>query len=261
MSVRFCGKCGAGWGPDFNFCAKDGTPLNAAPVAQLGVDTPVVAAPAVEPEPKLQRKPRGAWSFSDKDEAAPAPAKKAPSTRTERAVAASPKAAPARPARAPAEVPVKVPAAQPPVVEAPRHAAAFDVPDLDFGDRAPARAASPAPRIEGPATRGRARPQKEHAVVPDVARAMREIAPEPIEAETVDGLRGEANVESIFTAKKRRDAAAFSETAWFKRPLESAEIDPLSGRVSHTESTYRPDPKVTPTQRRKFSLRRVGEAV
>lgn len=36
MSVRFCGKCGAGWGADFNFCAKDGTPLNVAPIAQLG---------------------------------------------------------------------------------------------------------------------------------------------------------------------------------------------------------------------------------
>jgi hypothetical protein len=229
MSVRFCGKCGAGWGPDFNFCAKDGTALNVAPIAQLGV------SPAShEEEPvskptsrKLARKP------------GIAAAAEAPPTQIE---PGNGKVA-GKLSRAPAEAPV-------------RHAADFDMPDLDLSFDV-----TPAPRIEGPATRGRRRPAKEHAATSEISRAIKEIAAEPVEHETVEALRGEANVESIFTAKKRRDAAAFSETAWFRRPIEATAVDPVSGKVSHNESTYRPDPTVTHTQRRKFSLRRSGEAV
>lgn len=242
MSVRFCGKCGAGWGPDFNFCAKDGTPLNAAPIAQLGAsaevheDEPPVAKPTTGR--KLVRKPGGA-TVSAKDSSPTqidAP-RRAPEPE---AVSRSPFS---RSSRAPAEVPV-------------HPAPDYDMPDLDFSFEA-----EPAPRIEGPATRGRRRPAKEHAAAPEVTRAIKEIAAEPVEQQQVEALRGEANVESIFTAKKRRDAAAFSETAWFRRPIESAEVDPVSGRVTHTENTYRPDPKVTLTQRKKFSLRKTGEAV
>lgn len=244
MSVRFCGKCGAGWGADFNFCAKDGTPLNVAPVAHLGqVEAsvePVHEEPPVSKPTTGRKLVRKALPGRD---AAPTQVemKKAPE-------AESPRSPWGKVARAPAEAPAPGP---------------IDMPDLDFGfDH---HHVEPAPRIEGPATRGRRRPAKEAAVAPvaapEVSRAIKEIAAEPVAEEQVESLRGEGNVESIFTAKKRRDAAAFSDTAWFRRPLETAEIDPVSGRVAHTESTYRPDPKVTMTQRRKFSLRRVGESV
>lgn len=241
MSVRFCGKCGAGWGPDFNFCAKDGTPLNVAPIAHLGQME--ASAEPMQDEPPASKPTTGRKLVRK-----PAPGRDVAPTQVEmkRAPEAeSPRSPWGKAARAPAEAPA---------------ADAYDMPDLDFGLDTHQHV-EPAPRIEGPATRGRRRPAKEPAAAPEVSRAIKEIAAEPVAEAQVEGLRSEASVESIFTAKKRRDAAAFSDTAWFRRPLESAEIDPVSGRVAHTESTYRPDPKVTMTQRRKFSLRRVGESV
>lgn len=236
MSVRFCGKCGAGWGPDFNFCAKDGTPLNVAPVAHMGQME--VSAEPMQDEPPASKPTTGRKLVRK-----PAPSRDVAPTQVEMKRAPESARSPfGKAARAPAEA-----------------ASSYEMPDLDFGFDTHQHVES-APRIEGPATRGRRRPAKEHAAAPEVSRAIKEIAAEPVAEAQAEGLRSEASVESIFTAKKRRDAAAFSDTAWFRRPLESAEIDPVSGRVAHTESTYRPDPKVTLTQRKKFSLRRVGES-
>jgi len=326
MSVRYCGKCGSGWGAEFNFCAKDGTNLNVEAVAQLPVAAPAPvlavaakaapvakkAAPvAAEAAPmaaealpasasgqrKLSRKPRGTWAFGlgQQAEQRAAQASSDGPAFERKLVAESVAGAPQKSSRSPwgakpepvkaAVEPAKAPAKAP--VEPVRvKAEAFDLPDLDFGrkprlERAPAEAprarasepvaqVSPPPdvrpfpdprRIEGPETRARRRPQKSLAPAPEVERAVKELAVEPARFDSAELVRGEANAESVLTAKKRRDAAAFSDTAWFRRPLENAQIDPVSGRVAHTGSTYRPDPKVSPTQRRKFSLRRVEEAV
>ncbi len=314
MSVRYCGKCGSGWGPEFNFCAKDGTNLNVEAIAQLPVaaPAPVVAkaapaapkaAPVVEAdsEPasgqrKLPRKPRGTWAFGLGQQAEQRAAQATgDGPGIERKLVAESVPAPQKSSRSPwgaKPEPVKAavepvrPAAKPPVEPVRVKAEGFDLPELDFArkprlERAPAEApraraaepvaqVSPPPdvrpfpdprRIEGPETRGRRRPQKSPAPASEVERAVKELAVEPARFDSAEAVRGEANPESVFTAKKRRDAAAFSDTAWFRRPLESAQIDPVSGRVAHDESTYRPDPKVTPTQRRKFSLRRAEEAV
>ena len=308
MSIRYCGKCGSGWGPDFNFCAKDGTNLNVEAIAQLPVaaPAPVVAkvAPVVAeaaPEPaagqrKLSRKPRGTWAFGLGQQAEQRAAQaQGDGPGLERKLVAESVPAPQKSPRSPwgaKPEPVKAaveparPPAKPPVEPVRVKAESFDLPELDFArkprlERAPAeapRARAPEPvaqvspppdvrpfpdprRIEGPETRGRRRPQKSPAHSSEVERAVKELAVEPARLDSAEASRGEANAESVFTAKKRRDAAAFSDTAWFRRPLENAQIDPVSGRVAHDESTYRPDPKVTPTQRRKFSLRRAEETV
>jgi hypothetical protein len=320
MSVRYCGKCGAGWGADFNFCAKDGTNLNVEAIAQLPAAAPaavvvsvapaaVKAAPKAAPvvaeaapapasgQRKLSRKPRGTWAFGLGHQAEQRAAQaSSDGPGFERKLVAESVPAPQKSSRSPwgakpepvkaAVEPAKAPA-KPPVEPVRVKAEGFDLPELDFArkprlERAPAEApraraaaepvaqVSPPPdvrpfpdprRIEGPETRGRRRPQKSNAAAPEVERAVKELAVEPARLDSTEAVRGEANPESVFTAKKRRDAAAFSDTAWFRRPLENAQIDPVSGRVAHTESTYRPDPKVTPTQRRKFSLRRAEETV
>jgi len=71
-----------------------------------------------------------------------------------------------------------------------------------------------------------------------------------------------ANEEStvIFVEDKQRGVAAFSDTAWFKRPLEMGAVDPDTGRIAHTTSTYARDPRISHTQRRRFSLRSVSES-
>ncbi len=254
MSIRYCGICGSGWGPEFNFCPKDGTNLNVLPIATLtpamleailgkapvASDTlsPLVsesrADSVVAGQRPLTRKPQGTRGFE-----ATVPEMKAPPSE-------------GKPARAPAEV-------------KPSRSEVFELPEIEAPlakpGRAPAeaslkRAPAEAPKAQAeadpanPDTRGRQRPANRVKSAPEVVRSFKESeeaappAPEPA---------------PVHTSKKRRDAAAFSETAWFKRPIADSEIDASTGRVAHTDKTYRPDPSLSNTQRKRFSLRRPDE--
>jgi hypothetical protein len=242
MSIRYCGICGSGWAPEFKFCPRDGTNLDVKPLATLSpaalaalFGTAPVASDAkpeaITGQRPLVRRPAGEWGFGGPEQGEVS--------------------AKAMQARAPAEA---KPARKEP---------AFEIPDLERNQetkpaRAPAEAAprrAPAespPVAEGPETRGRKRPASRVKSAPEVVRAFKGDEVAAAEARTPEPA-------PVHTSKKRRDAAAFSETAWFKRPIADAEIDAATGRVAHTDHTYRPDPSLSPTQRKRFSLRRSDE--
>jgi hypothetical protein len=220
-------------------------PAEVAPV-ELRLVTPL---PASRPEPVLARAP-----------ATPEPKKRASDFELpdfdfpDRLSAKTNIEPPKKSKRAPAEPPRVAP-----VVEVPAPVAA----QTKAPEPTPAKPAKPAaevaarPAIETPDTRSRKRPiAGPKRASADLVRELAQLRPEPVRE--ADVPRSEETVP-VFVEKKQRSAAAFSETAWFKRPLAAGQVDPETGSVSVTGDTYRRDPKVTPTQRRRFSLRRTGE--
>ncbi len=91
------------------------------------------------------------------------------------------------------------------------------------------------------------------APVLEVPREVRAVAEVHVHAGEVGG---DHDVEPV---PARRATGGFSDTAWFKRPLELGAVDPETGAVSFTASTYVRDPALPRTVRRRFSLRKAVE--
>lgn len=228
-----------------------------APV-ELRLVTPL---PASRPEPVLARAP-AAPEPKKRAPAAPEPTKRAPDFDLpdfdfpDRLSAKTNIEAPKKGKRAPAEPPRAAPVAEvvAPVATKPK---APEPVALPTKVAKPAAEVAARPAIETPDTRSRKRPiAGPKRASADLVRELAQLRPEPVRE--ADVPRSEETVP-VFVEKKQRSAAAFSETAWFKRPLAAGQVDPETGSVAVTGDTYRRDPKISPTQRRRFSLRSTSE--
>lgn len=247
MEGKVCPVCTARWNDAFNFCPIDATRL----VAMSALE----AAPRAAAVSSLEAAPRAA---------APAPHVLTPAPQPVVPV-------PAKLTRAPTFV-------LPDIEAGAARALADSLDALDGVDEARAgRTAErerPKPDIRGPTTtRRRKRVDSEEAaarrdeIMARVTKTGR--GPRPVEAAGGDPRRvpvvtaddgvavnAEAAEIELGVPGPARDASMFSDTEWFRRPVDPARIDPTTLQVQVATDDYRYNDKLPTSERRRFSLRR-----
>lgn len=269
-----CSTCDAAWEAEFSYCPHDGTPLAGAAVCAFGPFQYHPTRRFLERTPMDRWAPRG-WQARAEQRAAAARRRERRSVREAAPVGAelvtqAPSSLGAAPSRVGVVVfsggtvtPSRAPESRGPAQRAPAEAPhPGPVAEAAAAPVAPGggRAVSARPAIEKPETRSRRRPIAGPKRAPaEIVRELAQLQPEPLRSEEVPRAEGPSEAVAVHTGRKERSVAAFSDTAWFRRPLDAGQVNPETGEVEVKTGTYRRDPAMTLTTRRRFWLRRAGE--